>query len=169
MRDTDFYQKILGIDEPWKVEEVKLDIRGRSVEVRIIARAWLIRSSANVFPPSAPSWKTRPPCRNRILTPRPFGKGLRFRPFRSNVERGRTSKLGDRLGRVLAPDFKFKPSVPHRIDQTSKLPVRVLFHFSRSNQPFFFSNVLAHPRLSVARLLPRAKRGISRRRDAGSR
>lgn len=35
MKDTDFYQQILGLEEPWEVESVALDIGGRSVEVRI--------------------------------------------------------------------------------------------------------------------------------------
>ncbi len=35
MTDREFYQKVLGLEEPWRVEEVKLDMEGKSVELRV--------------------------------------------------------------------------------------------------------------------------------------
>lgn len=35
MTDKEFYQKVLGLEEPWRVEEVKLDMEGKRVELRV--------------------------------------------------------------------------------------------------------------------------------------
>lgn len=35
MTDKEFYQKVLGLQEPWRVEEVKLDMARKSVELRV--------------------------------------------------------------------------------------------------------------------------------------
>ena len=35
MTDKEFYQKVLGLEEPWRVEEVKLDMAQKSVELRV--------------------------------------------------------------------------------------------------------------------------------------
>lgn len=35
MTDKEFYQKVLGLEEPWRVEEVKLDMEARRVELRV--------------------------------------------------------------------------------------------------------------------------------------
>ena len=35
MRDTEFYERLLGLKEPWKVKAVKMDVAGRGVEVEV--------------------------------------------------------------------------------------------------------------------------------------
>ena len=35
MKDTEFYENILGLKTPWTVEAVKLDTMGKSVEVKV--------------------------------------------------------------------------------------------------------------------------------------
>lgn len=35
MRDTELYQRILGLDEPWRVESVELNVQDKRVEVRL--------------------------------------------------------------------------------------------------------------------------------------
>ena len=35
MKDTEFYENILGLRTPWKVEAVKLDTPSKSVEVKV--------------------------------------------------------------------------------------------------------------------------------------
>ena len=35
MKDTEFYESILGWQTPWKVEAVKLDTENKSVEVKV--------------------------------------------------------------------------------------------------------------------------------------
>lgn len=35
MNDKEFFYRVLGLDEPWLVEEVKLDLGGKKVEVRV--------------------------------------------------------------------------------------------------------------------------------------
>ena len=35
MRDTELYERLLGLKEPWKVEAVKMDVEGRRVEVEV--------------------------------------------------------------------------------------------------------------------------------------
>ena len=35
MKDSEFYESILGLRTPWKVEAVKLDTENKSVEVKV--------------------------------------------------------------------------------------------------------------------------------------
>ena len=35
MRDTELYERLLGLKEPWKVKAVKMDVEGRRVEVEV--------------------------------------------------------------------------------------------------------------------------------------
>lgn len=35
MTDKEFYQKVIGLEEPWRVEEVKLNMEEKSVELRV--------------------------------------------------------------------------------------------------------------------------------------
>ena len=35
MKDRDFFHRVLGLEEPWSVHEVKLDLPGKRVEVRV--------------------------------------------------------------------------------------------------------------------------------------
>ena len=35
MRDTELYERLLGLKEPWKVKAVKTDVEGRRVEVEV--------------------------------------------------------------------------------------------------------------------------------------
>ena len=35
MRDTELYEGLLGLKEPWKVKAVKMDVEGRRVEVEV--------------------------------------------------------------------------------------------------------------------------------------
>ena len=35
MRDTELYERSLGLKEPWKVKAVKMDVEGRRVEVEV--------------------------------------------------------------------------------------------------------------------------------------
>lgn len=39
MNDKDFFYRVLGLAEPWVVEEVKLDLAGKKVEVRVAVQA----------------------------------------------------------------------------------------------------------------------------------
>lgn len=38
MNDKDFFSRVLGLSEPWEVEELKLDLGGKKVEVRVGVR-----------------------------------------------------------------------------------------------------------------------------------
>lgn len=35
MKDVDFYQQVLGLESPWKVAEVDLDMEAKRVTVRV--------------------------------------------------------------------------------------------------------------------------------------
>ena len=35
MRDTELYERLFGLKEPWKVKAVKMDVEGRRVEVEV--------------------------------------------------------------------------------------------------------------------------------------
>lgn len=35
MRDTELYQRVLGLEEPWRVEQVKLDVAGKRVDIAL--------------------------------------------------------------------------------------------------------------------------------------
>jgi hypothetical protein len=35
MRDTELYERLLGLKEPWRVKAVKMDVEGRRVEVEV--------------------------------------------------------------------------------------------------------------------------------------
>jgi transposase len=35
MRDTEFYERLVGLREPWKVKAVRIDVEGRRVEVEV--------------------------------------------------------------------------------------------------------------------------------------
>lgn len=38
MKDKDFFHRVLGLEEPWSVHEVKLDLPGKRVDVRVVLR-----------------------------------------------------------------------------------------------------------------------------------
>jgi transposase len=46
MRDTELYEGLLGLKEPWKVKAVKMDVEGRRVEVEVECAARTIWASA---------------------------------------------------------------------------------------------------------------------------
>ena len=35
MRDTELYERLLALKEPWKVKAVKMDVEGRRIEVEV--------------------------------------------------------------------------------------------------------------------------------------
>jgi transposase len=35
MRDTELYERLMGLKEPWRVKAVKMDVEGRRVEVEV--------------------------------------------------------------------------------------------------------------------------------------
>ena len=35
MRDTELYERLLGLKEPWRVKAVKMDVQGRRIEVEV--------------------------------------------------------------------------------------------------------------------------------------
>jgi transposase len=39
MNDKEFFYRVLGLSEPWQVEDVKLDLAGKKVEVRVAVKA----------------------------------------------------------------------------------------------------------------------------------
>lgn len=39
MNDKEFFYRVLGLSEPWQVEDVKLDLGGKKVEVRVAVKA----------------------------------------------------------------------------------------------------------------------------------
>ena len=43
MKDTEFYEKLLGLESPWEVSEVRMDVVGNTVEVVVVcpARKWV--------------------------------------------------------------------------------------------------------------------------------
>ena len=46
MRDTELYERLLGLKEPWKVKAVKMDVEGRRVEVEVECAERTIWASA---------------------------------------------------------------------------------------------------------------------------
>ncbi len=38
MRDTEFFQRALGLQEPWRVKEVKMDVGAKKVEVECMEK-----------------------------------------------------------------------------------------------------------------------------------
>ncbi len=43
IRDTDLYRQVLGLDKPWTVERVDLDVGGQQVDI------WLEHESGTVW------------------------------------------------------------------------------------------------------------------------
>jgi hypothetical protein len=39
MNDNEFFYRVLGLSEPWQIEDVKLDLAGKKVEVRVAVKA----------------------------------------------------------------------------------------------------------------------------------
>lgn len=87
MKDTEFYEQVLGITEPWKVEEVKLDVVGRSVEVRIGYRKGTLWACAES--------RERMPCHDHVE-----------RRWRHLDTCGFTTVLHCRVPRVRTPEGK---------------------------------------------------------------
>jgi hypothetical protein len=66
MRDIELYQRILGLESPWKVARVDLDVKQTRVDV------YAEHAKRKTWPRSQ-----CPRCRNR-----PSGLGLQFRRYR---------------------------------------------------------------------------------------
>jgi transposase len=59
MHETEFFTKVLGLEKPWQVAEVKLDVAGTRVEVTLACEADHAWSSADGRRLQIHSWETR--------------------------------------------------------------------------------------------------------------
>ena len=60
MKDTEFYQQILGLNPPWKVSEVRLEMAGKRVSVKVELEAGIKWFSPDTKEPAhVHKWKTR--------------------------------------------------------------------------------------------------------------
>jgi hypothetical protein len=73
MNEREFYRVILGLTDPWEVQEVKVDVSGRKVEVRVGCRVgtlWACPQSRERLPVHdhvERSWRHLDPCQFETL------------------------------------------------------------------------------------------------------